>query len=258
MGKVDGGNAGDFAFRADLPAYLAGDGNGRGGGRRRGVSRRQRVIPSAKGYGDARACLGVDAAHLIQGMRPAVAAPQDVRGEFIGKPECFQIFQKVPESPALVLRQVFHRLRRARHRRMSAFYQLHERPQGIECGARAERGRNGFNVFAQIRTDVAHETIGGFGGTDIVDRKYPLAQSAFLCDGVPDHNEERFGDGGAVADDVEFEGHRGRPAALLAAVARLPQEERLAPATSARSSRRAKEISVSFFAARSRICRASL
>src|SRR3989344_2780369 len=100
-------------------------------------------------------------------MRPAVAASEDMRREFVWKSRFFEIFQKLPEFSALVFSQIFHSLRRSGYRGMSALDKLYQSSQRIDCRARSKGRTDGFNVFAQVSRYVAHKTVRRFDRTNI-------------------------------------------------------------------------------------------
>src|SRR3989344_2212489 len=90
------------------------------------------VVAPAEGERHRRAALRVSRRDLVERMRPAVAASQHVRRELVRQSEHFEVLQQVPEPPALFLREVFHRLWRARHGGVGPLYPRDERAQWVE------------------------------------------------------------------------------------------------------------------------------
>ena len=138
-------------------------------------------------------------------MCPEVAAAEDARRELIREAVAFEVFEKLPEFPALLFGQVFHGLRRARRGRVTFFYQLHECAERVFGRARAERRGNGFDMFPEVESDIAHVAVGRFERADVVDGERALRKARFFRDGALDDEQYRLGDSAPRADDVQLE-----------------------------------------------------
>ena len=185
-------------------------------------------------------------------MRPAVAAAQDVGRKLVRQSEDLEVLEQFPEFPALLFGQVFHRLRRARHRGVSALDEGDEGSERVGNRARPERRRYRFDVFAQIGSDVADEAVGAFGRADVVDGEDAFLQSRLLRDSIAHDDEECLGNGGAVADDVKLKRDRRDTRAFFARNDRAPQEKRVAPGARARCAALGRDRERSLFPARKR------
>src|SRR3989338_642557 len=129
-----------FTLDAGLPTHLAGDGYHRGESWSASKTAYKRIVTATKGKGDARPRLAIRCGDFKKRMRPAVAASEDVRVQFVWNPQHLEVFEKLPKFAPLVFRQIFHCLRRAWSCRMPALYELHKSAERILRRAWPKRG----------------------------------------------------------------------------------------------------------------------